>query len=113
MNFRFESENHKTFFVAVPVRIGYDLTQLATDLRALALTVSDQGDRTVMQKALSNMLVGGPTYTLRLRPPHCSAVRAVRDTDSAVTSAGLLFDDNLTTLVDVKKQVYQRMAYLG
>ena len=39
--------------------------------------------------------------------------RHFSNNDTVMSSTGLLFHDHITTLVDVKKQVYQRMAYLG
>ena len=70
---------------------------LGREMHSMARLVRQQGEpATYFQSALSEYLLAGHAYTVQRKPAHVYA-----STDSVHDTAGLLFGDSITTLVDV------------
>ena len=81
----------------VGFRTDAPLEDLGREMRSMARLVRQQGEpATYFQSALSEYLLAGHAYTVQRKPAHVYA-----STDSVHHTAGLLFGDSITTLVDV------------
>ena len=81
----------------VGFRTDVPLEDLGREMHSMARLVRQQGEpATYFQSALSEYLLAGHAYTVQRKPAHVYA-----STDSVHDTAGLLFGDSITTLVDV------------
>ena len=83
----------------VGFRTDAPLEDLGREMRSMSRLVRQQGEAaTYFQSALSEYLLSGPAYTVQRK-----AVRVYAPDDSVHYTAGLLFGDNITKIVDVMR----------
>ena len=81
----------------VGFRTDVPLEDLGREMHSMARLVRQQGEpATYFQSALSEYLLAGHAYTVQRKPAHVYA-----SPDSVHHTAGFLFGDSITTLVDV------------